>query len=229
MKHIRQLVALVAIQVASGLGGASALGTSTQEMLQKAPVFQLLLDNSGSSPATDANFVASAWPLVEGRLRAMPIGTVVIVNSVGDAALAPMTMRTRIQKVANGEGAPLDDIVRRLKSIVLGFPARVQSAAHGQSHLVGGLFDASKNTNRDASSQNVIVVLSDLLEFSPVANCYRAKACPLPRPTFKLDNTEILALGVGRGLPSDHEIAVFVAWEKFFDQAGARYSLKKTF
>lgn len=229
MKSAQRFLAFVLLQLLASLVGSVALAASTQEILRKAPVFQLLLDNSGSSPATDANFVASAWPVVEGRLRAMPIGTVVIVNSVGDASLSPMTLRTRIQKVASSEGAPLDDIVRRVKSIMLGFPSRVQSAAHSQSHLVGGIFDASKNTNREAAGENVIVVLSDLVEFSPLANCYRVKSCPLPRPTFKLENTEIVALGVGRGLPSDREIAVFAAWEKFFDQAGARYSLKKTF
>jgi hypothetical protein len=227
-RHLKFMAALAASAL-FGAGASAAPSMSTAEILAKAPVFQLLLDNSGSSPATDADFVNTAWPVIEGRLRSMPMGTVIIVNSVGDASLAPLSMRTRIQKLSSGEGAPLEDIVQVAKSIVLGFPKRVQATAHGQSHLVGAIFDASKNINQQSTTRNVIIVLSDLVEFSPLANCHRNRTCPLPKPSFQLGNTDLLALGVGRGLPSDREMAIFAAWEKFLDQAGARHSLKKTF
>lgn len=202
---------------------------STKDLLATAPVFQLLLDNSGSSPATDQNFVNSAWPIIEAKIRSLPMGTVVIVNTVGDASLSSLMKRTRIQKVTTSEGAAMEDIVRSLKSIVLGFPKRVQGQEHGQSHLIGGFFDASKNLNINASTKNSIVALTDLIEFSSMANCYKDKACRLPKPAFKLDNTEIVALGVGRGLSSDREIAVFSSWEKFFSQTGGSFDLRKTF
>lgn len=211
------------------LPSAGSYAATTKELLEAAPVFQLLLDNSGSSPATDETFVSNAWPIIEEKLLSMPMGSVVIVNSVGNASIAPMARRVRIQKIVTSEGAPIEDIARGLKTLVLGFPKQVRGQEHGQSHLVGGLFDASKNINTKAAKPNVIVMLSDLIEFSPIANCYKNSACPLPTPTFKLDNTDVLVLGVGRGLPSNHEMAIFSAWEKFLGRVGAVYTLKKTF
>lgn len=223
---MRKMFILMALLLNIQLVGA----VSTQEMIESAPVLQVLLDNSGSSPATNEEFVASAWPVIEGQLRAMPMGTVIIVNSVGDASLAPLQKRTRIQKTASAEGAPIDDIIRGLKSIVLGFPTKTKGAEHGQSHLIGGLFDASRNINSRASQPNVIFMLSDLVEYSPLANCYRNRSCPLPTPTFSLENTSVTVLGVGRGLPSNHEMAVFSAWDKFLKTANASsITLKKTF
>ncbi len=213
----------------TGFCATPTLAATTADLLATAPVFQLILDNSGSSPATDAGFVTSAWPIVEGWLRKMPLGTVIIVNSVGDASLTPMTMRTRIQQRQTAEGAPLDQIIPAIKNIVLGFPKRIQGAAHGQTHMVGGIFDASRNINKSASTKNVILLLSDLIEFSPIANCYKEKGCTLPKPKFNLEGTEVLALGVGRGLPSDREMALFGSWEQFFTQTGATFELKKTF
>ena len=222
----RQMVALCSAAIFMTIASAA---DSTKDLLETAPVFQLLLDNSGSSPATDQSFVNSAWPIIESKVRSLPMGTVVIVNTVGDASLSPLMKRTRIQKVTTGEGAAVEDIVRSLKSIVLGFPKRVQGQEHGQSHLIGGFFDASKNLNINASTKNLIVALTDLIEFSSMANCYKDKACRLPKPAFKLDNTDLVALGVGRGLPSDREIAVFSSWGKFFSQTGASFDLRKTF
>ena len=123
----------------------------------------------------------------------------------------------------------MEEVVQGLRAIVLGFPKRVQGEEHGQSHLVGGLFDASKNINTKATQPNVIVMLSDLIEFSPIANCYKNRSCPLPSPTFRLDNTNFVALGVGQGLPSNHEMTIFASWEKFLGQTKASYELKKTF
>ncbi len=173
--------------------------------------------------------MTSAWPVIENKLRSMPMGSVVIVNTVGDASLPPFMKRFRIQKITTVEGAAVDEIVYALRAIVLAFPKRVQGQQHGESHLIGGLYDASKNINSRASQPNIIVMLSDLVEFSPLANCYKNRSCPLPEPTFRLRNTNVIALGVGHGLPSDREMAVFASWERFFRQTEATYELKKTF
>ena len=229
MNNVTKLIYGLAFVIVFLITCSASKATTTKDLIDKAPVFQLLLDNSGSSPATNQSFVNSAWPVIESKLRSMPMGTVVIINTVGDASLAPLTNRTRIQKVSTGEGASVEELVQTLKSIVLSFPKRVQGEEHGQSHMIGGFFDASKNLNKNASTRNVILILSDLIEFSPLANCYQNKACPLPMPVFKLENTELIALGVGRGLPSDREMAIFSAWEKFLSQTGAVFDLRKTF
>lgn len=209
------------------------IGTSdaatTKDLIEAAPTIQLLLDNSEGSPAIDEDFVAAAWPLIETKLRAMPLGTVVIVNTVGNASLKPLMMRTRIQKKTTNEGASIGEVVQAVKMSTLGLPQLAKNKEHNQSHIIGGIFDASKNLNKKASSPNVIIILSDFVEYSPFANCYKGKACQLPKPSFSLGNTEVMALGVGRGLASNREMVVFTAWEKFFIQTGATFDLKKTF
>jgi hypothetical protein len=52
---------------------------STAEMVAQAPTLQILLDASGSSPATDAQFMASAIPRVTGKIKTMPMGTRVLI------------------------------------------------------------------------------------------------------------------------------------------------------
>lgn len=221
---------LFAIAVGACSFGASAAPTATDTLLSQAPVFQLLLDNSGSSPATVENFVVTTLPIIEERLRRLPIGSLVLVNSVGDASLAPLKLpQMRIAKrIAPGSGT-IDQVVLTVKQAVMSFPKRTHGQEHGQTHMVGGLFDASQNINPEATTPNEIVVLSDLIEFSDMANCYADDQCKLGSPAFSLKNTKITVLGVGMGLSSKHEIALFQEWRRFLDKTGAQYVLKKTF
>jgi hypothetical protein len=217
----------ISFTTSSGLTQSPSSGMAAgNDALDKAGVLVIMLDNSGSSPSTDKSFVEAAWPTVEKALRAMDMGSTVILVSVGDARLKPMNMSVRIQARDNNEGKSIDRVVAAVKQVVLGFPAQTQGQEHGNSQIIGGFFDASHVINRK-STNNRIVALTDLIENSPLANCYIN--CKLPTPTFDLVGTSVTVLGVGRGLHSNKEMAVFASWEKFFTKTGANFDLKKTF
>ena len=201
---------------------AEGVPQTTQEVLATAPTFQLLLDNSRSSPATDATFMASVLPMIEQKLRTMPVGTSIIVTTVGDASQRPLRWYTRIQVRKTNSGAPAGDIIRGLHQLLLEFPKHMAGHEHPASHIIGGLFDAARNLNPQAQN-NEIVLISDLIEQSSLADCSRAKpACRLPAPQFKLEGATVSVYGAGMGLPSDRAIALAKVWETWFQKTGVR-------
>lgn len=201
---------------------ASAQAPSTAQLIAAAPVLQILLDNSGSSPATDEQIIARAWPLIESKVRAMPPASIVIVHTVGTAELPPISLRLRIQQRRTSEGGTMNDVVQAIRTAVLSFPAKIKAgtvAQHGTSNLIAGLFDASRAIN-PASDSNVIIFISDLIENSSLANCYTSFPCKLPKPEFSLPGTELIVLGVGWGLPANKEIALVKSWEQYLGKLG---------
>lgn len=207
---------------------AGAQAVTTEELLEKAPVFQVLLDNSGSSPATDQAFMANAASAIVEKLTSMPMGTVILVRTVGDSTLAPLHWRTRIQKKSTAEGAPIEEVARRLRGLLVDFPKQIAGKEHGNSQLIGGFFDAARNLNLK-SDRNKIVMVSDLVERSPFADCARVKVCKLPAPQFDLRGAEVEVFGAGANLPSDRAIGLTKAWDEFLGKAGAKAALHRTF
>jgi hypothetical protein len=146
----------------------------------------------------------------------------------GDASNAPISITTRLQVKPSREGNTADAVARQVGQLMLKFPNRI--SPEGETHAIGALFDASKNVNINSKQKNEVVVLSDLIENSPFADCYRDHKCRLPsKPPFTFTNTNIEVLGAGRGLPSDREVALHQSWSKFLEKTGASYSLKRTF
>jgi hypothetical protein len=95
LHHLRRSVPLIKACVMlfmlliTAQARADGVPRPTQEILATAPTFQILLDNSRSSPAKDAAFIASVLPMIDQKLRAMPVGTSVIVNSNSRKSLKP--------------------------------------------------------------------------------------------------------------------------------------------
>ena len=200
-------------------------GRTTAEILAKAPTFQLILDASGSSPATEKASLASYWPAIEQKMRAMPLGSKVIVQTFGDTSARPLSIEVRVQTKKTPTGDTIDGLVRDIKGFVLSFPDNI--SPQPTTHAVGAFFDASKNVNPDAVG-NTIVMVSDLIENSPFGNCYTDLKCRLPeKPPFTLQQVDVLVLGVGRGRSSKEEIAIHQSWASFLQKAGARAVLKR--
>ena len=207
----------------------AARAETTTEMCASAPVFELLVDSSKSSPARDAGFIAAAIPLVLQKLRTMPPCSVVQVVTVGDASLIPLMLRSRIQIRTTKDGATMDDIARALSQFLGAFPGRIKDHEQMRSELIGGFSDAAHNLNPHARVPNVIIMLSDLVEESALANCSRAVPCRLPVPPFSLGNADVTVYGVGLGLPSHRALALEKAWDSFFNKAGVKPDLRRTF
>jgi hypothetical protein len=214
-------------KIAAAATLAVALPCAADDLLARAPVFELLLDVSGGSPATNPAFMAAAWPGIEEKIRSMPMGATVIVTTVGDSASMPMMWRTRVQAKTTKDGAPVAAIVRGLKNLVLSFPERIKGKEDKKSHLITGLFEASRQLNPN-TTDNVIVMVSDLIEISPLANCTPPRPCKLPPPNFKLNNAHISILGSADRLPPKQAMTILKAWEAFFAKAGVDLRLYKT-
>lgn len=196
---------------------------SNDDVIAKAPVLLVILDNSGSSPATMPQVVNSGWNVIENKIRAMPLASQVTVFTVGDASAPYFSKTIRIQQKTNEQGGTVDDVVEQVKSMVLSFPEQVKSGsipAHGRSELIGGFFDSSNLLNEKADN-NSIIIISDLVENSDIANCYKPKGCHLPAPTFSLKGTDITVLGAGFGLPSELAMPISKSWTDFLKKAGA--------
>lgn len=201
----------------------AATPTKSEEIIAKAPVLVILLDNSGSSPTFQNEFMKEAVKLIDTKLREQPLGTMVRIFTVGTAEAASMTYSTRILAKVTAEGATAELVGQKVRDIVLSFPAQIKSGViqeHGTSHLVAGLFDAERVLNRKAE-KNTVIYLTDGVENSTLANCYKDTKCRLPKPNFDLSNTEVIMLGVGSGLPSNQEMAVIKSWENLLKIAKA--------
>jgi hypothetical protein len=216
-KPLVRLACAVALMGAFGTSVAQSVNPSTQELLNKAGTFQILLDVSGSSPATDEKTMRAIAPKIIAKLREMPIGTKVSVTGVGDARTMPLVWVKRVQARVTPEGAPMEDLARGLQQLLIGFPKRIEHSQQNYSELVGGFFDASKNLNPRAEINRVLVV-SDLLEHTQSVNCFYATRCKLPDPKFSLRNAEVIVYGVGMGLPSDRAMSLERLWADYLSK-----------
>jgi hypothetical protein len=201
----------------------------TVEILAHAPVFQLLIDVSGGSPALNPDYLGFVLPQIQKRLEDMPLGTTVVVSSFGDAALPPLMFRSRLQAKHTSEGDTPEHVARDLRELVLSFPERMHGKEQKRSELVGGFFDSAQAINPKAHG-NVILAISDLVENSPLARCdnEKAKPCKLPPPVFHLPpDTTVCVYGVGQGLHSDRAALLTQQWAVFFKKAGIGAVLRR--
>lgn len=216
-----KIVTLATVLSASSL--VQADGNNT-DLTAEAPAFVIMLDNSGSSPATNQQTVNEAWVSIERKLKQMPLNSEVSVFTVGDASAPPFRKTSRIQTKTTYQGDTRNAVISQTKKMITEFPELIKSNAippHGRSELVGGFFDAAQLLN-PKSDKNEIIFISDLIENSDLANCYKPKKCQLPPPQFSLHGTEVTVLGVGMGLPSEEAMAISSAWGDFLKQAGAK-------
>ena len=200
------------------LTSAPAWANRGDDLMQKAPTLLILLDNTGGSPALEPSMIPHIEKWAFEKLVRLPLASSVIVFSVGDPKQIPEVKRWRVQSRITENGGTVIYLKHALHTYLQNFPARQHPENHKESHLIQGWFDAAQLLNRKADPENSVLFVTDALEFSPLANCY--KACALPKPTFKLTNTDLLMLGIGFGQSSDKTLAIFEEWKKFFTAAG---------
>mgnify|MGYP001411252448 CR=1 FL=1 len=188
------------------------------ELLRHAPTLLVLLDNTGGSPALEPSILAQAEKSIQEKLARLPMGSSLIVFSVGDPKQIAELKRWRVQAKVTENGGPVAYLKARLHAHLLDFPARQHPEAHKESHLVQGWFDAAQLLNPKAETENAVIFVTDAMEFSPLANCYQA--CKLPKPTFTLPNTRLEMLGIGYSQSSAKTLAIWPVWKKFFAAAG---------
>lgn len=188
--------------------------------IEQAPAFILMLDNTGGSAALEPAILAEVEKVVEQELRALPVGSMVHIFTVGDPKQIQEMHRERIQTRASANGVPVNLMVAKVKQYLRDFAARQHPQKSEKSALVLGWFQAAQLVNMKASAPNSIVFVTDGLE-TEAANCYRMATCNLPRARFTLPpDTRLHVLGFGLGQPSANVIALHEKWKAFFQQAG---------
>lgn len=206
---------------------AAATSNPDDVVTEKAPVFKLLIDASTKSPGTNPQLMQSIWPSIEAKMRRLPIGTTVIVSTMGDPSEMPMIWRTRVQAKSSPNGAPLQAVIRSVKNVVLTFPEEIKGKEHKKSHLITALFQATRQLN-PKSQDNAIVMITDLIEYSPLANCSPPNPCKLPKPEFSLKGIDIHVYGSVDRMSPRQAMVVLKAWEEFLKKAGVELELVKT-
>lgn len=197
--------------------GRPARSPTTAAILERAPAFQIILDISGSSPALDQTLIDSVAPAIAAQVKAMPVGTLVTISTVGDATVPSSLLRMQIQ----ARGATAGDVARKLQRFLHDFPREAKDRAQGRSDLVGGFAAAASYVNRK-SDANAIVMVSDLVEYSALADCSRARKCALPaKPSFDLGGAHVQVYGVGQGQPSPRAMQLTADWRAFLARANA--------
>lgn len=199
---------------------AWAAPSPVEAMLERRPVLLLLLDNSYASPALNPSMLPSIERRMHDKLERLPFGSKVIVFSVGNPKEIAEYREWRIQARITDKGGPVSYLKPLLHAHLEGFPARQHpDKSKGGSHLIQGWFDAANLLNPKAETPNAVLFVTDAIEFSALADCYRN--CRLPKPTFTLPpNTSIEILGIGHGQSSERTIALFAEWRRFFAAAG---------
>lgn len=219
---------IVALAYMVSIPLTATAATTAAQLLMEAPVMVIGLDNSGSSPALSDSVLESAWPDIARRVKDLPLGSTIKVFTVGDASITTVSPPPmRIQKKVTENGGPHEHVLGELKKIILGFPEQVRSGnikEHGRSELIGGFNDASKLVNKN-SKDNTIFFVSDLIENSRHANCYKDVKCRLPVPTFSLDGVKVMVIGVGAGLPAKQSMDIASSWVNFLSKTRAAVTI----
>jgi hypothetical protein len=207
-----------------------AQAQSSAEACASAPVFQLLLDVSGSSPLADPQYLAAVIPIMTERIRALPMCSTVLIVTVGDARVVPSMPRAIVlARPVPGKGTTRDEIARGVRQLLLTMPERIAKGPQERSELIAAFADAARNTNLQAKEPNQIVMLSDGVESSNLADCEKKARCRFPPPSFALAGTSVAIYGVGLGLTGERAMALTNDWEKFFAKAGVKADLRRTF
>ena len=207
-----------------------ARAQSSADACATAPVFQLLLDVSGSSPLADQHYLDAVIPVIDQRIRALAMCSEVLVVTVGDARVVPSMPSTKVlARPVPGKGTTRDEIARGIRQLLLSMPERIDKSPQERSELIAAFADAARNTNAQAKEPNQIVMLSDGVEQSGTMDCGKPKGCRFPAPSFSLAGTSVALYGVGLGLPGERAMALTRNWEKFFARAGVKADLRRTF
>jgi hypothetical protein len=154
----------------------------------------------------------------------------VLIVTVGDARVMPSMPHLKVlARPVPGVGTTRDEIAREVHQLLLAMPGRIAKSPQERSELIAAFGDAARNTNTAAKEPNQIVMLSDGVESSNLADCEKTARCRFPTPPFSLGGTSVAIYGVGLGLPGERAMALTRNWEKFFAKAGVKADLRRTF
>lgn len=189
-----------------------------------APTFALVVDQSQSSPALNTNWVASMFPyIVDEVLRTLPMGARVVTLACGDMRQQQRENTSYLQARTTKLGLTRQQLFAWTHAELVHLAEAGKAAPAPRSELVACLAEAAKLLNPQAARPNTLLMLSDGIEDSDLADCSvkARKPCVLPTPAFRIPaNTQVVMYGVGIGVSGSRTAALQAAWKKFLMAAG---------
>lgn len=212
---------------------ASAAQPASTDIAARAPSLVVIIDHSSDAPAYSAPVMQRAAQRVGEIVATLQMGSKVYVIVAGDPLReVPLVLSSRVQARASARGATPAQIAAQIREFLLvEFPKLPRPDAKAGSSIILALRDAARLLNpvaTDAAAPNWVYLVSDMLERSSLADCYRD--CRLPKPDFKfVPGTRVEVRGIGLGLSDARSIALFTPWQKWFKEAGAELKLYRTY
>lgn len=186
----------------------------------------VLLDLSGSTAhIISASFAAKAGAYVAREVAGLPLGSRVSLRTFGlaDAKANGLALDYTLTKRL---GSKPREVATKLSMVLAAVPKLAASGklkVQDRSQIIRALYDLSSLVKGcDAR----LIIISDMLEYSPDANCYRlatynSGGLPAP-PAGLLAKARVAAVGCGYGLKTAAQSRrLQELWSRWFEQAGA--------
>jgi hypothetical protein len=195
----------------------------------------VLLDLSDSPMHVKSKEAASQAGAALGEMiRALPLGSRVDITSFGEFDQTKNPLHFSFQ-LLNKPGQRPADIANAVQTLVGSIDELIKSGRlvmQAETHILAELRVLAQRMV--LTEKNTIVLLSDMLEYSPEANATKltkAKVGGLPTPPQNLlQGARVIALGAGYGLKSDTENARLQGmWSEYFRTAGAEFQYLSKF
>lgn len=187
----------------------------------------ILVDLSGSvAHLQSAPVAAKMAAYVARRVAKAPLGSMVSLRTLGQAGGVHNWLALDY-RLSRKRGSRPKDVARRLSTILANLPkltAQKKLALQGRTHIIRALQGLPASV---CPPGGTLILLSDLMEHSPDADCYRLvtrKDGSLPPPRAGLlKGVSVIGLGAGHGLKTSHQSRrLQVMWTDWFARAGAK-------
>lgn len=186
----------------------------------------IIIDLSDSSPQLKLKqFAYKSANYVDDQIKELPLGSNICISTFGEYSRDKNLLSLQF-KLLKKNGSRPTEVRAIVKKVIVNLPNLVKSGKlklQKMTSLIGELKSIGLHMN--SSSDNLVIILSDLLEFSADANAYELikqtnGRLPSPKSGF-LSNTDVIALGAGYGVKSSIENDRLESiWREYFNKAG---------
>lgn len=197
----------------------------TAEKIQRENVI-ILIDLSNSSlHVSNELFARKAARHIEGIIDGLPLGSFVELRTFGEYDRSKNILSFSFM-LSRKKGQRPAYVKRNIALFIGNLPKLISDGKlvlQETTSLIGELKTLSERIDKTRKTR--IIILSDMLEYSADADCYKlikTKKGTLPAPSMILDGAVITALGAGYGCKSSTENDRLKAiWSEWFAIAGA--------
>jgi len=186
----------------------------------------ILVDLSDSAlHVSNELFARKAAQYIGNTIDKLPLGSIVELRTFGeyDRSKNITSFKFLLSRKAGHRPA---DVKQKIGLFIGNLPKLVSDGKltlQEKTSLIGELKILSERL--DTTRKTRIIILSDMLEYSAEANCYKligSKNGKLSETPGILENVDIVALGAGYGCKSSNENDRLKAmWSAWFEKAGA--------